>query len=358
MTYTLAIVEEGLLDLTRYRTPDVWGRFYAREALGVKTWDLYDQVMGSYGGKIERLMAVGGDGELAAREDDSKSNRFKPVVKYFGPFTLDGASNEHRFVMPQYIGSVKTMLVAGYEGAYGKTDKATPVRKPLMVLATLPRVLGPEETLKLPITLFSSEKNIRDVKVEIKVRGPVNLSNGNSRSITMSGIGDQTIDFDLSVKGETGFAKIEVAATSGNYKATDVIEIEVRNPNPPVTKVQEAILEAGKTWTASVAPVGVAGTNSTVLEVSSLPPVLALLCGEDFGITAEQLRHQPIHLGVVGNHQKVERAPKPCAKSTRCSDFLTACKTEGVLLTDPVHRACVHRNCGVQVSVAKQGSCR
>jgi uncharacterized protein YfaS (alpha-2-macroglobulin family) len=68
------------------------------------------------------------------------------VVLFFGPdYTLDGGSKEHRFIMPQYIGSVKTMLVAGYEGAYGKTEKATPVRKPLMVLATLPRVLGPEE---------------------------------------------------------------------------------------------------------------------------------------------------------------------------------------------------------------------
>ena len=55
--------------------------------------------------------------------------------------------------MPQYIGSVKTMVVAGYEGAYGHADKVTPVRKPLMVLATLPRVLGPEENVKLPITL-------------------------------------------------------------------------------------------------------------------------------------------------------------------------------------------------------------
>jgi uncharacterized protein YfaS (alpha-2-macroglobulin family) len=47
MTYTLAIVDEGLLDLTRFKTPDAWSRFYAREALGVKTWDLYDQVMGA-----------------------------------------------------------------------------------------------------------------------------------------------------------------------------------------------------------------------------------------------------------------------------------------------------------------------
>jgi len=273
MTYTLAIVEEGLLDLTHFKTPDAWTRFYAREALGVKTWDLYDQVMGAFGGKIERLLAIGGDGTIASKEDDSKSNRFKPVVKYFGPFTLDGGANEHKFTMPQYIGSVKTMLVAGYEGAYGKTEKATPVRKPLMVLATLPRVLGPEENVKLPVTLFANEKNITNASVNIKVSGPVSLPNGASRSVSFSGIGDMTTDFDLSVKSATGFAKIEVTATSGSYKATDVINIEIRNPNPPVSKATDVVLEAGKNWTASIVPIGLPGTNSATLEVSSLPPV-------------------------------------------------------------------------------------
>lgn len=273
MTYTLAMVDEGLLDLTRFKTPDAWSRFYAREALGVKTWDLYDQVMGAFGGRMERLLALGGDAELAAKEDDAKANRFKPVVKFFGPITLDGGSNEHRFIMPQYIGSVKTMLVAGYEGAYGKTEKATPVRKPLMVLATLPRVLGPEELVKLPITLFTSEKNIKNVKIDIKVSGPVTIADEATRTVAMGGETDLTLDFGLLVKGETGIAKIQVTATSGNYSATDEIEIEVRNPNPPVTKVLDAVLETGKTWTGSVIPLGIVGTNSSVLEVSSLPPV-------------------------------------------------------------------------------------
>jgi uncharacterized protein YfaS (alpha-2-macroglobulin family) len=273
MTYTLAIVDEGLLDLTRFKTPDLWSRFYAREALGVKTWDLYDQVMGSFGGKIERLLAVGGDSESAPKDEDAKSNRFKPVVMYFGPVTLDGGSNEHKFIMPQYVGSVKTMLVAGYEGSYGKAEKATPVRKPLMVLATLPRVLGPEETLKLPITIFTTEAGIRNVKVDVKVSGPLTLPNGGSRSIPIMAVGDVTAEFDLAVKSETGWAKVEVTVSSGSYKATDVIEIEVRNPNPSITKVQEVVLDAGKTWTANVTPVGIAGTNSAVLEVSSLPPV-------------------------------------------------------------------------------------
>lgn len=272
MTYTIAVVDEGLLDLTRFKTPDAWSRFYAREALGVKTWDLYDQVMGTFGGRIDRLLALGGDGELAAKDDDARANRFKPVVKFFGPYTLSGGSNEHKFIMPQYIGSVKTMLVAGYEGAYGKAEKVTPVRKPLMVLATLPRVLGPEESVKLPISLFANEKNINQVKIEVTASGPVSL-NESTRTVSMAGQSDLTLDMGLVVKSATGKAKIKVVATSGNFSATDEIEIEVRNPNPPITKVQEVILEAGKTWTSNVTPVGVAGTNTAILEVSTIPPI-------------------------------------------------------------------------------------
>ncbi len=84
---------------------------------------------------------------------------------------------------------------------------------------------------------------------------------------------DLTVNFDLDVKSETGVAKIEVTASSGSYTSTDVIEIDVRNPNPPVTKVISAMLEAGKTWSQPVARDGVTGTNSAVLEVSSLPPI-------------------------------------------------------------------------------------
>jgi uncharacterized protein YfaS (alpha-2-macroglobulin family) len=271
MTYTLAVVDEGLLDLTRFKTPELWKRFYAREALGVKTWDIYDQVIGAYGGKIERLLAVGG-GDEGEKEDDAKANRFKPVVMFFGPVTLNGGSNEHTFIMPQYIGSVKTMLVAGYEGAYGSVEKATPVRKPLMVLATLPRVLGPEEKVKLPVTLFSMEPSIRNVKIEVKASGPLTVSGEASQTVAMEG-SDMTVAFDLDVKSATGVGKIQVTATSGKFTSTDVIEIDVRNPNPSVTKVDEKVLEAGQTWTAQVNPAGVPGTNSAMLEVSSLPPV-------------------------------------------------------------------------------------
>jgi alpha-2-macroglobulin len=271
MTYTVAVVDEGLLDITRFKTPDAWNRFYSKEALGVRTWDLYDHVMGAFGARLERVLSVGGD-DYASKEEDPRANRFKPVVRFFGPFTMEGGTAEHKFVMPQYIGSVKTMVVAGFEGAYGKAETVTPVRKPLMVLATLPRVLGPEENVRLPITLFTQDKKIQNVNIEIKTSGPLSVSE-TRRQVSMPSSGDLTVDFALDVRPETGVGKVTVNVSSGNFKATDEIEIEIRNPNVPVTKISEAIVEAGKSWSGDVVPFGISGTNSATLEVSSLPPV-------------------------------------------------------------------------------------
>ena len=63
MSYVLALVDEGLLGLTRFKTPDPYGYFNATEALGVRTWDMFDYVIGAYGGRIEQMFAIGGDAE-------------------------------------------------------------------------------------------------------------------------------------------------------------------------------------------------------------------------------------------------------------------------------------------------------
>ncbi|MFO7979122.1 MAG: MG2 domain-containing protein, partial [Bacteroidales bacterium] len=154
MAYTIAMVDEGLLDLTRFATPDAWSSFYAREALGVRTWDMYDHVLGAFGGRIEKVFSIGGD-EDAGGKPEVQANRFPPMVRFMGPFTLEkGSTNKHSVSIPKYVGSVRVMVVAGNQGAYGNAEKSVPVKKPLMVLATLPRVLTPAETVKLPVTVF------------------------------------------------------------------------------------------------------------------------------------------------------------------------------------------------------------
>lgn len=275
MTYTVAIVDDGLLDLTRFKTPDPWKTFYAREALGVKTWDVYDQVLGAYGGKLESILSIGGDDELEKKKDTQKANRFKPVVVHLGPFYLEkGETATHNITMPNYIGSVRAMVVASKDGAYGNTEQTAPVRKPLMLLATLPRVLGPSEELKLPINIFAMDKKVKNVNVKIEESsGLAQLVGGSSKNLTFSKIGDQLVTFDIKVKEAIGVAKFKIIATGSGETATQEIEIQVRNPNPYVTEVTEKVLQPGDEWTSELMPIGVGGTNNGTLEISNIPPI-------------------------------------------------------------------------------------
>jgi alpha-2-macroglobulin len=273
MTYTLAMVDEGLLDLTRFKTPDLWSVFYAREALGVKTWDLFDQVMGAFSGELPRILSIGGDRD-ALNKGSLKANRFKPMVKFLGPFELKkGQSKAHSFIMPEYIGSVRVMVVAGQNAAYGSAEKTVAVKKPLMVMGTLPRVVGPGETVKLPVTVFAMDKSIKNVRVEVIVNELFSITGENTRQITFSGTGDQLVAFDLAVKQAVGIGKVRIIASCGNLKSEHTIEIGVRNPNSAVTDVLEKIIQPGGTWSTEFRAPGIPGTNTGTLEISSIPPL-------------------------------------------------------------------------------------
>ncbi|MCK4663202.1 MAG: hypothetical protein KAT68_10075 [Bacteroidales bacterium] len=271
MTYIIAIVDEGLLDLTRFKTPDPWKKFNAKEALGVKTWDIYDYVIGAFGGELERLLSIGGGDEIQ-KPTTKKAERFKPMVKFIGPYHLkEGGKQNHNVKIPRYIGSVRTMLIARNEKAYGITEKTTPVKKPLMVVGTLPRVLGPGEIVKLPVNVFVMDKKINEVKIEIKTNSILKIIGNNEKYLKFKDEGEKFIEFDLKAKSELGIAKVEIIATSGREKAIYDIELDVRNPNPRVTDVLSKVIGAGEEWKTSFTPIGMKGTNKGIIEISTIP---------------------------------------------------------------------------------------
>ncbi len=274
MNFTVAVVDEGLLDLTRFKTPEPWNTFYAREALGVKSWDMYEDVLGAFSGKMAALLKVGGDGELMGKKGGNKANRFKPMVKYFGPYSLDvGGTKSIDFKMPNYVGSVRTMVIAGDKGAYGSAEKATPVKEALMVVATLPRVLSPGEKVKLPVTVFAMDKKIKNVSVEVKPNSKFKLSGDAKKSLSFSAEGEKTIAFDFDVAEQLGKGKVQIIAKSGSESATYEIELDVRAPNPRTVDVISKVLEGGESWNSNYTLPGISGTNEAVLEVSSIPPI-------------------------------------------------------------------------------------
>ena len=273
MAFTLAVVDEGLLDITRFKTPNPYTTFYAKEALGVKTWDCYDKVIGAFGADLERILSIGGDGSEVG-DDGAKANRFKPMVKFFGHYHLNkGEKKSVKFKMPMYVGSVRTMLIAGGKGAYGIAEKTTPVKAPLMVLGTLPRVLSVTEEVKLPVSVFGGDKRIGNTSVKVEVNGLLQTVGGNSRSVMVGKDDEKLVVFDLKVKNQTGIAKVKITASGGGHTTVYDMELDVRNPNPYQTNIKDFWVDAGKSIKESMPPVGLQGTNSGLLELSSIPPI-------------------------------------------------------------------------------------
>lgn len=273
MTYTLAVVDEGLLGLTGFDTPSLHDTFYRREALGVLTWDLFDQVVGAYGADLERLLALGGSdaGETDPRKE--KERRFPPVVRFQGPYRLaPGETREHDVELPQYVGAVRVIAVAGDGAAYGSTDKTVTVREPLSALVTLPRVLGPGEELDVPVSVFAYEENIESAEVRLELGEGLELAGDEVKTVTFDEGREVMTRFRVKVAERLGKTKVTAIASSDDKESRTETFIDVRAASQPETRTTMKRLEPGESWQHDLAVHGMAGTNDAGLSLSSVPP--------------------------------------------------------------------------------------
>ncbi len=287
MTYSLAVVDDGLLDLTRFKTPDIHGSFYSRQALGVKTFDIFDDVIGAYSVSVDNIYAIGGGG-IGEGAKNRKAQRFKPVVTFLGPFKLKaGEKANHTIKMPNYVGSVRTMVVAGNQkGAYGNAEKTTPVRKPLMVLTSIPRKLSPGEKVTIPVTVFAMEKKVKNVRVSIEADKALEPIGSTRKDITFNTVGEQIVNFDFKVNPAKTFQTVKVTASGAGESAYNITQIDVENPNPITTQSSLSTIEASQSQVIPFEPFGTSGTNTGFIEFSTLPPM-------DFSKRMEYLLQYP-----------------------------------------------------------------
>ncbi|MDR0763514.1 MAG: alpha-2-macroglobulin, partial [Bacteroidales bacterium] len=268
MTYTLAVVDEGLLSLTNFKTPDPYAEFYAREALGIRTWDMYDLVVGRFSGSFSNMFSIGGDEML--NPSNEKANRFKPTVKFIGPFTVkSGKKNEHKIKLPMYIGAVRTMVVAGNkDGAFGKAEQTATVKTELMLVSSLPRVISTNETISLPVNVFSMTDKSIDITVQVKTTGLIKV-NSAAKTVSTGSNKDELLYFNLSTGQNIGVEKVTVTATGGGKTFSETIEIDVRNPNPPVTHYEYTLVNSSQSVTFNCEQ----NSDRVEVELSRIPNV-------------------------------------------------------------------------------------
>ncbi|MDR0313032.1 MAG: alpha-2-macroglobulin [Treponema sp.] len=282
MTYTVAVVDEGLLGLTRYNLPNPGNTFYAKEASFLKSWDLFQDVIGAYSGRLETLLAIGG-GDDGIMDVNKETQRFTPVVRFFGPYQIGaGEQKTETFDLPPYIGALRIMVLAASSSnearsnsqrAYGTAEASVKVNSDLMVFASLPRILSPDDEVEIPVYVNSYKDGNRSVRVSLSVPGAT-VQGSATQNVSFDRTGEQLIRFRVKAPSNPGQLRFTVTAEStGLVTARHETDIEVRSTAIPVTRSVYSLISPGETWRGNLDYPGRSGTNTLIMGFSRLPPL-------------------------------------------------------------------------------------
>ncbi|SHJ12586.1 hypothetical protein SAMN02745146_2362 [Hymenobacter daecheongensis DSM 21074] len=249
---TFAMVDEGILQMKDYRTPDPYGYFYQKRALEVTAYDVYPFLLPELG-----TSSSGGDGaDLARRTTPVPSRRVQLLAKWSGVLRADANGKvRYRVRIPQFSGAVRVMAVAYKGDAFGSAEQTMRVADPVVISTSLPRFLSPGDTIDVPVTLTNTTgKRIRlDVKPlvdgSLESIAKTIIVGGHTAEIvptvTLSPNTEGQIRLRFKAKQQIGNATINVKVAAFNPADegsqafevfTETIEIPVR-PASPLQKV-------------------------------------------------------------------------------------------------------------------------
>ena len=159
---TLAMVDEGILQLKDYRTPDPHGYFYQKRALEVAAHDVYPFLLPELGSS-----STGGDGyDLARRTTPVPSRRVRLLAKWSGVLMADANGKvRYKLQVPQFSGAVRIMAVAYQGDAFGSAEHTMRVADPVVISTALPRFLSPGDTIDVPVTLTNTTGKAMEISI-------------------------------------------------------------------------------------------------------------------------------------------------------------------------------------------------
>ncbi|MFV2073456.1 MAG: alpha-2-macroglobulin, partial [Thermoanaerobaculales bacterium] len=275
-TVTVAVVDEGLLDLTSFKTPDPWAFFFAKERLSVVSFDVFGTVISALWGEIDRRFEIGGDEDSYRKGQTGpvKARRFPPVALFAEPVRTDRDGRAHfTFTMPHYMGSVRIMAVAASGPSYGSGEAAVPVREKLIVLPSLPRVAGPGETFDMPVTVFATADGIGPTEIAVATTGPMMVEGPSRATIDFEKTGERDLVFTMAAAQAAGVATVRVTATAKGAEGFSTTELAVRPVNPTISSSKEIVVASGESTTFTIPEMGLPGTRRASVRLSPMPGI-------------------------------------------------------------------------------------
>jgi alpha-2-macroglobulin len=270
---TVAVVDEGILQLTNFTSPDPLTQLFGKRALGVETyetlgWTMLHQPAGASsktgGGDSGEMDEAAGGGPL----DKGRAQPIKPVALFSGVVQVgpDGKA-AIPFQIPTYRGQLRVMAITASATKIGRAEMQISVRDPVVVQVTFPRFVTQNDELQIPVFLTNLSGRPLDIAVSLDSQtlpmpglapprtpvAPLAFLGKSSGSIKLDhGRGD-TLVFRAKANMPVGAAKLVVTARAGGAEYKDSVDIPFLPAGPKDRAVTKIKVPAGTVDLAKVA---------------------------------------------------------------------------------------------------------
>ncbi|MBY5402875.1 alpha-2-macroglobulin family protein [Rhizobium leguminosarum] len=298
---TVAAVDVGILNLTRYEPPNPEDWYFGQRQLGLEIRDLYGRLIDGSLGATGKLR-TGGDGGAIALQASPPTQKL--VAFFSGPVKLDAEGKTNvSFDIPQFNGTARVMAVAWSKSGVGHGVKDVIIRDPVVVTASLPKFLSPGDKANLRLDIANTDAPAGDYKLQLTGNDAVGIEQASASQTIRLEAGAKS-ELTLSLIGKqpgAGSVSINLSDASG-LSLDQIVDVPVRPASLPITERRVLAPKPGATLTVdknlladSVLPGASISVNVTRSAAFDIPALLMTLDRYPFGC-AEQTTSRALPL--------------------------------------------------------------
>jgi uncharacterized protein YfaS (alpha-2-macroglobulin family) len=241
-------VDQGILQVTNYKTPDPLAYFFRKCSLGVETAQIVDLIIPEFS-LLRSLSAFGGDGGEVQKLNPFKRVTEKPVVFWSGILDADATSREVAYDVPDFFdGTLKVMAVAVSNETTGATDREALIRGPFVITPSAPVLAAPGDQFEVGVTVANNvEGSGVDAEIALRAETSAHLSilGQAIQKLRITEGREQSATFRFHVNDVLGSGEIKFVASRNGTETRRRATLSIRPAVPYVTDVRSGNFKKG-----------------------------------------------------------------------------------------------------------------
>ncbi|MCP3954346.1 MAG: alpha-2-macroglobulin family protein [Desulfobacterales bacterium] len=274
MLVTVAAVDVGILDLTKFKTPEMNAYFKSKYQLDVSHYSLYPFVM-PYDDDIKVSISPSGGTPPRAlvkkkRVNPLSQKRVKSVALWSGLVEFDARGKASVTLdVPDFDGQLRVMAVAFGDNQFNSTEKNVVVRDDLVMKPSLPRFLATGDSFSLPVKLFNDIGEDGDITVKVQSSSHVKVLGPSQKQLSIRQGSEADTQFSFRVEQQVGLAEFVLTAEGLGAVNRKIIQVPVRAPGNYVSLSNSGLVDAATPKVIQIPDAFRTGTENFAMKLNT-----------------------------------------------------------------------------------------